>query len=288
MTERLFLRLQEDRVQGPEATGPDKVLRSLPVPKPLRQHVAHSLLYREQFSGNEEVWERVLPDGAVRLVIHLPGPDGARAADPAALIVGASDAHRMVRLRGSMHGLSMTLLPGATMALFHLPAGELLGRSLSFQDLLGDEAVAMHERLVAAPDDTSRVNVLWNLLLHKRRRVQAHGAPAVSSAIRQITSASRRAPLRDVAESVGVGERRLQQLFYEQVGLSPRALGRLARLHHLLRTLRMERKVRWAELAADCGFYDQSHLISEFRALCGMTPTEFLRRTVSGSSKTTS
>jgi AraC-like DNA-binding protein len=36
----------------------------------------------------------------------------------------------------------------------------------------------------------------------------------------------------------------------------------------------------------DGGFYDQSHLINEFQALCGLTPEQFLRRRVSGSSKT--
>jgi AraC-like DNA-binding protein len=42
----------------------------------------------------------------------------------------------------------------------------------------------------------------------------------------------------------------------------------------------------WAAVAADAGFYDQSHLANEFRALCGLTPTAFLQHTVSGSSKT--
>lgn len=42
----------------------------------------------------------------------------------------------------------------------------------------------------------------------------------------------------------------------------------------------------WAELAVAHGYYDQAHLANEFRALCGMTPTEFLRRRVSESSKT--
>jgi AraC-like DNA-binding protein len=70
------------------------------------------------------------------------------------------------------------------------------------------------------------------------------------------------------------------------VGLSPRAWGRLARLHGCLRALRRQANPDWAEMAVDHGYYDQSHLANEFRALCGLTPTEFLGRAVSGSSKT--
>jgi AraC-like DNA-binding protein len=39
-------------------------------------------------------------------------------------------------------------------------------------------------------------------------------------------------------------------------------------------------------VAAAGGFYDQAHLVNEFRALCGLTPAQFTRLAVSASSKT--
>lgn len=66
---------------------------------------------------------------------------------------------------------------------------------------------------------------------------------------------------------------------------SPREWRRLSRLHDCLRMLRRGEPVCWVSLAADCGYSDQSHLIRDFRDLCGFTPGQFLRR-ISGSSKT--
>ena len=86
--------------------------------------------------------------------------------------------------------------------------------------------------------------------------------------------------------AIGVGERRLQQLFHAHVGLSPRAWSRLARMHGCLRALRLQPSPAWVDVALESGFYDQSHLVNEFRALCGVTPTEFMGHAVSGSSKT--
>jgi AraC-like DNA-binding protein len=43
---------------------------------------------------------------------------------------------------------------------------------------------------------------------------------------------------------------------------------------------------RAGDVALEGGFYDQSHLVNEFRALCGVTPTEFMGRAIAGSSKT--
>jgi transcriptional regulator GlxA family with amidase domain len=92
--------------------------------------------------------------------------------------------------------------------------------------------------------------------------------------------------VRAVADAIGVGERRLQQLFRAHVGLPPRTWGRLARLHQCLRLLRAHTRPAWPELALEAGFCDQSHLVNEFRGLSGLTPEQFLQRAVSGSSKT--
>jgi AraC-like DNA-binding protein len=282
MTERLFLRLQEDLTQGPESAAPVSTLRALPVPAALRQQVSHSLLYRETFAPGVDMVERVLPDGAVRLILDLAAPAGAGSA----LVVGASASAAMVRLRGSMHGLSITLRPGATMALFGLPAGELTGSALPLGALWRGDAAALCERMAAAPGDPARVELLWSLLLQRLQQQRAAGSMVVAGALQAIHTADGRARLRDVAETAGVGERRLQQLFHTHVGLSPRSVGRLARLHGLLRALRRQPVAGWAELAAGAGFCDQAHLANEFRALCGVTPTEFASRAVSGSSKT--
>ena len=51
------------------------------------------------------------------------------------------------------------------------------------------------------------------------------------------------------------------------------------------RTVRLQRAVRraatskdWASIAADAGYYDQAHLIADFRELVGLTPGAFLKR----------
>jgi AraC-like DNA-binding protein len=278
MRERLFLRLDEDPIQGPESDAPAGTLRAFPVDAALRRHVAHILLYREAIPDGE-VFERVLPDGAVRLVFNLadvPSADGSAA--PAAGALGASAAPAIVRLRGRVEGLSVTLRPGAAAALLGVPAGAIADAAVPLDALWRGEAARVLERIAAATSDAARVAVL-------QHRLRVHDTP--SRRLRQLIAASGgRRPLREVAAAVGVGERRLQQIFQAQVGLSPRAANRLARLHGLLRALRARPIPGWAQLALDAGYCDQSHLANEFRALCGLTPTEFLGRATSGSSKT--
>lgn len=276
--ERLFVRLAEDAVQGPESDAPAGTLRAFPVSAALRGHVSNLLLYREALPDGQEVLERVLPDGALRLVFHL-------GTAPSAMALGASAAPALVRLRGRMEGLTVTLRPGAAAALLGVPAGELTGASVPLPDLWHGDAATLHQRLAGAADDATRVALLQQALLQRLQGAR-RGEPLAAAAWRLIAASGGQRALHEVAAAVGVGERRLQQLFRAEIGLTPRAAGRLARLHGLLRALRVQAAPDWADLAVERGFYDQAHLANEFRALCGLTPTQFLGRVVSASSKT--
>ncbi|WP_076998670.1 AraC family transcriptional regulator [Variovorax sp. KK3] len=284
MPERLFLRLDDDPVHGPEADVPAGTLQGVAIGEALRGHVANVMLYREDFGGAEVV-ERVLPDGAVRLVFSF---GDAPAPGHATMAIGASVTPALVRLHGRMDGVSVTLRAGTAARMLGLPAGELRGLSVPLDALWRGAAGVLLERMANARDDAARMALLSDALVARLRASERDAAMqrAAARAVQLIVASAGQRPLREVAEAVGVGERRLQQLFNAQVGLSPRALGRLARLHGCLRALRRERMPDWAAVALDSGYYDQSHLANEFRALCGLTPTEFLGRAVSASSKT--
>ena len=287
MPERLFLRLDEDPLHGPEADIPAGTLRAWPVKESLQSHVAHILQYREEIPPGAEVRERVLPDGAVRLVFNLGEvPSVETGAGRRAEVIGASATPVVVRMRGRVEGLSITLRPGAAAALLGIPAGEVAETTVAMEDVWPGCGAELRDQLVEADDDQARVGLL-QAVLHGRLgtgdSTAHHGA---AHAARIIAASGGKARLGDVAAAIGVGERRLQQLFHAHVGLSPRAWSRLSRLHACLRQLRGAAPPPWAEVAVDSGFYDQSHLANEFRALCGLTPTEFLARSISRSSKT--
>lgn len=279
MSERLFLRLPDDPVQGPESGVPAGSLRAVPVPAALRTHVAHAMVYRETVAEATPVTERVLPDGALRLVIGL----GDR---PTAFVVGASIRPAVLTLSGRMHGLSLTLRPGAALALFGLPAAELAGQAPALESLWRGGADELVDQLAAAPTKAACVQRVWRMLARRAVPLAGGSHEIVEATTRLITGASGALALRELAQRTGLGERRLQQLFSGHLGLSPRAFGRLARLQAMVRTLREETEPDWARLAADGGFYDQSHLIHEFRDLFGLTPNAYRRLAISGSSKT--
>jgi transcriptional regulator GlxA family with amidase domain len=77
---------------------------------------------------------------------------------------------------------------------------------------------------------------------------------------------------------VGLSQRRFKQVFCAEVGVAPKLYGRLRRFRRAREIVRADRAPDWAELAVDCGYFDQSHLIRDFVEFSGLSPTSFLRQ----------
>lgn len=84
-----------------------------------------------------------------------------------------------------------------------------------------------------------------------------------------------RVPLADMARYAGLSQRQLRRAFLQQTGVPPKLFCRILRFRGLVKQLVSGGRARWPELALDHGYYDQSHLINEFHALSGLTPTEY-------------
>jgi len=102
--------------------------------------------------------------------------------------------------------------------------------------------------------------------------------PAVRWAVDRIAASGGRMAIDDLAAQTGFTRRHLGNLFERQVGLSPKTLSRIHRFRGALAMLCNGGEVPWTELAEQCGYYDQSHLINEFRRFTGFSPVELARR----------
>ena len=94
-------------------------------------------------------------------------------------------------------------------------------------------------------------------------------------AARRIYQASGAVRVADLAAELDLSPRTLERQFAQQVGVNPKTLARVARFDAANLRIRTDPEVPMAELIFDLGFFDQAHLIREFRALSSMTPGTF-------------
>ena len=80
----------------------------------------------------------------------------------------------------------------------------------------------------------------------------------------------------DLADAFGIGERTLQRLVLQRVGLTPKWLIQRRRLHDAVERLKAG-TTSLAEIAADLGYTDQAHFTQDFRTVTGLTPGRYLQ-----------
>jgi len=169
--------------------------------------------------------------------------------------------------------------PGGGFPFFNVPAGELHNQTVSLDELWGSLAADVCEELWEAADHCDRFRILESALLERARgRFDRH--PAVISALTLFDDSRGSLSVNEVVQRVGLSQRRLVQLFWDEVGLSPKRFCRVRRFNDVLRRVEPLTEVDWTEVALACGYFDQAHFNHDFRAFAGLSPSEYLRRRV--------
>ncbi|MER8368142.1 AraC family transcriptional regulator [Mesorhizobium sp. M1348] len=154
---------------------------------------------------------------------------------------------------------------------FGRPMSELTDRMVGLDDVLGVEGIALRERLGNAPDWSTRFAISEAFVadrLATADRTQAE----IAWAYQTIVTTGGRIRVSLLANKLGWSRKHLAGKFSDAIGTGPKTLSRIVRFNH---ALGLSRQVNsdWADIAADCGYADQAHLVREFRDLAGITPT---------------
>jgi AraC-like DNA-binding protein len=126
--------------------------------------------------------------------------------------------------------------------------------------------------------DRERLALIETQLLERLREAAplAAGGALISRAVGLIDSSAGGLRIDDLAAQLGVSRQHLAAQFRMRVGLSPKLYARICRFRRATAALKASPAPDWARLALDCGYFDQSHLIHDFREFAGSAPERFL------------
>lgn len=167
--------------------------------------------------------------------------------------------------------------PGGAFPFFRPPASEMKNTSVNLDLLWKAAARELRERLLQARAIDAMFALAEEYLLAQLvRQLELH--PAVEFARQHFCRAPHITTVASVLDRIGLSQHRFIQLFHDQVGLSPKAFCRVRRFQRVLLAVHGSRDVDWAQVALDCGYYDQPHFIHDFREFSGLTPMQYLAR----------
>lgn len=226
-----------------------------------------------------------LPRGAVHRQLTLPHPGSHVAIEADAIeVYGPRRTYFEKQLRDRGRVLAVRLRPGALRGLLGTPEADFVDQTRLVRSVLGDEWHVALSVLVGIEDsdDDDAVATFETLLQERLPPVADERITKAEAAVAAIAADPAVASVEALARRVDTPPRSLQRLFSEWVGLSVKTVIRRYRLQEAAARAESGNDVDWAELAVTLGYYDQSHLIRDFRQTLGQPPERFARRPVDG------
>lgn len=221
--------------------------------------------------------EAIVPDGCPEIIVHY----GDRFTEDAAasriiqadvIVAGQLTRPLMLRPTGRVGMVAARFRSGGLFPILGIPMHELVDRRVPLEAIWND-ASTLPARIAEARSDRERVNQFATFLESKLAEQSAWDA-VVQHNVHAILDSGGQVSPDQLAQRAGLTARQLERRFQVAVGVSPKFLCRIVRFRAVFDCLRSP--APWSSIALDCGFFDQSHLIRDFKQFAGQSPTAFL------------
>jgi AraC-like DNA-binding protein len=227
--------------------------------------------------------DRRLPTGNAHLLFNLGAPPSlfpnrpgqSTRTFPTCWIAGQCETYIETGSHGETTLLGAQFRSHGAYRLLRLAQHELTGQVVELAAVLGDGVLNLRQRLLdaASPPPCFALLERW---LHGLLERGSAIHPGVIATNAHLAASHGRGDLRELSRRSGYSREHLIRRFREQVGLTPKAFANILRFNRALELARARQR-GWAEIAVDCGYYDQSHLVNDFQRYAGRAPANLLR-----------
>jgi AraC-like DNA-binding protein len=227
-------------------------------------HLADSVECFWTMESEQSFGHRVLPDGCADIIFT-------RDSSKVSLIaVGTMTRFADFQILPGQFSLGARFRPGMGAEQLDVPAADITDALVPLESLWGVRARTLLAQLADCVSPVECAEVLGQVLRSPKARTPVQRALAWMEANSGCVS------LDKVALQTGLSARQFRRICRQQIGVSPKLLARVLRFRKALGQLR-DQAGEHAGLAADCGYFDQSHFIAEFQRFAGQTPAAYLR-----------
>lgn len=209
------------------------------------------------------------------LISHFTSPD-IPVELPGSFIYGQLDAYQDLYCQGETSLMIVVFHPHGLSQMLGVPSQELKNQRIKTADVFGIQGPELYEKLSDRASITSKITLAEDFFRKLMAHRQLSDQPLILASIYFITQHKGLLPVSKLADFTGYQERKLERTFMAHIGISPKRFSTIVKLHVFLKQLR-DKPVQenLTALGYEAGYYDQPHLIREFKKHTGLTPGQY-------------
>lgn len=223
---------------------------------------------------------KILPDGTLSILFNLGSPikivgaNGVHNDLENNLIIGTHKKYYSLQKDEGNYLIGIKFKQGGAYHFFKFPVAQFSNKIASLNEILNGESEQLREILQAKKTSDDIKKILDRYLLMKID--QLNGAfDIVDFAINKVKVNGSPALIKNLCEAANISNKHLIALFNEKVGLSPKLVHRINKFLKVIELIQDKKVINWSEIAYQCQYYDQAHLINDFRNFSGISPKKY-------------
>ncbi len=159
--------------------------------------------------------------------------------------------------------------------LFHTKGIDFLNKWIPLESTIAHDWISVHEKLEKCKNPTERAEVLADMMIQLESK-RLPPIPWLDQGIASIYGNKGSTSVNELAVSAKISPRHFTRKFREIVGVPPKYFCKVVQLNSLFEIINTSDEHTILQLALDCGYYDQSHFIHDFKKFIGDSPERFL------------
>ena len=229
--------------------------------------------------------DAILPNGTSNLIFNLSGCRHHEYGDTSLASFQSLETRWLSGIRDRVvvvgptvrtHVVGIRFKPGGLEVFADVPSVEFARLTVDPDELWGIDCHCLHSRLLDASSVEGQFELLEDWLLDRFDRHAAHDG--LLESLNLLETMSGNVSITRLAGVADLSPRQYRRRFEQAVGVTPKVLARMIRFRNLVARLVPATRVDWAGIAIECGYFDQAHLIADFRDFAGVSPGEYMRR----------
>lgn len=229
------------------------------------------------FKGNDVILDKFIPREDASIVFHLKGcPQLVKPTDqclPPFFIAPLSPNANLIRIDKEMDTFIVSCKPTVLSGILNI---SLVPGSQTYIPLPYDIFFPLWEKLSHLKSAEQRIKYFYRFA---DNIMQSTYIPDETDIFYDtIVKNGLRVPLREIINSFPVDERTVQRKLRKRLGVSPKTLIRIVRFNYLWEKINSNNIIDYQDLVYYGNYFDQTHLIKDFKAITGETPDYFFKR----------
>ncbi len=211
--------------------------------------------------------KKIIPDGCIDVIFDLNYPTTLNS-----FVVGAMT-KPIVNTGTNFVGVRFK--PGMAYPFIKIPVYKLTDLFVDYSEFVGQEANHLSSQLVDLNSTEHQIALLNNIFTKKLSALNVVETQ-MSRALNLIQNTGGGISVKQISCEVGWSRQHFTRKCLSYTGLTPKFLNQVIRIKKVIKHYKTEKFYSWSQLSVDGGYYDQSHMIKEFKKITGLTPIEFL------------